>query len=132
MKQAMTLSDVQVLLTQLGEHAASGRLRTVTLTIAPVDADTFDVAYEVSITAKGGTSAMLVVRTQTQVERAYDKRDEHNRNADRMACLGAATIPVNGGAMQECVVCETQTASDLVDHSFIGFRATCEKWKSEK
>lgn len=38
--------------------------------------------------------------------------------------MGADTLPVDGGNMEECIHCERRVAWDLVDHSFFGFASS--------
>lgn len=46
---------------------------------------------------------------------------------ERRACKGGATRSVRTCEhMEECVACETRVRSDLVDHWFFGFAATCD------
>lgn len=50
----------------------------------------------------------------------------------RRACEGAETLSTRHGMteMEECLECGSACRWDLTEHSFFGFKAMCDKWKT--
>lgn len=51
---------------------------------------------------------------------------------DRAACLGAPTVSVRTTEhMERCRDCGTEVQWQLVNHSFFGFKAGCDRYQEE-